>query len=681
MNTTPIVRCCTVATLLALGMASAPKSSNALQRGPPGAEEEMEVLTRGPVHEAFAETVTFDPEPGLVAPKPPPEAIEELPPDQKPDGANVDWIPGYWAWDDERNDFLWVSGLWRALPPGRQWVPGYWGRSAEGVQWTAGYWADAQESEVEYLPEPPATVEEGPSYAAPSADYIWAPGIWLWNQTRYAWQPGYWVIAQPDWTWVPAHYVWSPRGYVFVNGYYDYSVARRGVLFAPVYFTSSIYARSGFSYTPVAAINPGVFTSHLFLRPGYGHYYFGDYYGSNYASRGFSPWFTFYSSRRGYDPFYAHQRWSHRNDRQWHQRVEADFVHRRDHEDARPPRTWTAQRALMTREAGSSQTSFVVAAPIEQLARSKDSPMRFQAVDASERQRLAKHGQEIQRFRQERQKLETRAGASTADRAKQADLAKQAAPARVKLPRSPLLAKSPDELGKDQAPPQLPLAPQPDSRLQPKQRTARSPQQPATARTATPRIKEPVGKLRPQPRVENPARKSQSALKPQAEQPSPKTQTPNRQPQGRAEQATTPPEKALDSRRQPRADQARGKRDARVQQPSPRPRSQAKTASQPQAQPRAERPRPQPQPNVQSQPKTQPQRQLRAEQPKAQPQPQAQARQPAPRPQPQPRVERPKAQPQPQATVQRSTPQLQPKADAPVRPRTGPKQDKPKGKD
>lgn len=606
----------------------------------------MEVLTRGPVHEAFAETVTFDPEPGLVAPKPPPEAIEELPPDQKPDGANVDWIPGYWAWDDERNDFLWVSGLWRALPPGRQWVPGYWGRSAEGVQWTSGYWADAQESEVEYLPEPPATVEEGPSYAAPSADHIWAPGTWLWNQTRYAWQPGYWVIAQPDWTWVPAHYVWSPRGYVFVNGYYDHSVARRGVLFAPVYFTSSIYARSGFSYSPVAAINPGVFTSHLFLRPGYGHYYFGDYYGSSYSSRGFSPWFSYYSSRRGYDPFYAHQRWHHRNDRQWHQRVEADFVHRRDHEDARPPRTWTAQRALMTRGASSNQGSFVVAAPIEQLARSQDGRVRFQSVDQKERQRLAKHGQEIQRFRQERQKLETRAVASTAD------LAKQAAPARVKLPKSPLLAKSPDELGKDQAPPQLPVAPRPDSRFQPKQRTARSTQQPATARPTPPRVEQPVGKRRPDARVEKPAAKPQAELKPRVKEPSPRTQTPpNRQPQRRVEQVTTPPEKALDSRRQPRADQARGKRDARVEQRSLRPQAQVKPASPPQAQPRAAQPSRQPQPNLQRQPKTQPQ--------------------------PQPRVEQPKAQPQ--AKVQRSSPQ--PQADRPAGPRTGPKQDKPKGKD
>ena len=139
-------------------------------RARPDAEEGVQVLTRGPVHEAFAETVTFDPEPGIVVPKAPPAAIEEVPPEQRPEGANVAWIPGYWGWDDERNDFLWVSGIWRDLPPGRQWVPGYWGKSGQGFQWTSGYWADAKVSEVEYLPEPPATVEAGPNIAAPSAD-------------------------------------------------------------------------------------------------------------------------------------------------------------------------------------------------------------------------------------------------------------------------------------------------------------------------------------------------------------------------------------------------------------------------------------------------------------------------------------------------------------------------------
>ena len=40
----------------------------------------VQVLTRGPVHEAFAGMVTYNPEPGIVVTKAPPAAIEEIPP-------------------------------------------------------------------------------------------------------------------------------------------------------------------------------------------------------------------------------------------------------------------------------------------------------------------------------------------------------------------------------------------------------------------------------------------------------------------------------------------------------------------------------------------------------------------------------------------------------------------------
>ena len=242
MNVRHVFKWCLVAALAALAINLGLHNAIAAQPGPADAGEGVQVLTRGPVHEAFADTVTFDPEPGIVVPKAPPAAIEELPPDQKPDGANVAWIPGYWGWDDEREDFLWVSGIWRNLPPSRQWMPGYWGNIAQGAQWTSGYWADAKMTEVEYLPEPPATAEAGPNIAAPSADSTWLPGSWVWNQGRYAWRPGFWAAVRPDWDWVPAHYVYSPRGYVFVDGYWDHSIGQRGVLFAPVYFNSGVYA-------------------------------------------------------------------------------------------------------------------------------------------------------------------------------------------------------------------------------------------------------------------------------------------------------------------------------------------------------------------------------------------------------------------------------------------------------
>jgi len=461
MNVRHVYKLCLVTALLALGSSFGLNKAISAEPGPADAEEGVQVLTRGPVHEAFAETVTFDPDPGIVVTKAPPAAIEEVPPEQKPSGDNVAWIPGYWGWDDERSDFLWVSGIWRAMPPGRQWVPGYWGKSAQGFQWTSGYWADAKLSEVEYLSEPPATVEAGPNIPAPSADDIWQPGCWVWQNGRYAWQPGFWATAQPDWVWVPPHYVWSPRGYVFVDGYNDYAIARRGVLFAPVYFDAGVYGRQGFSYSPSTVIDLAALTSHLFVRPQYQHYYFGDYYAANYQNAGFYSSYSYNSSHFGYDPIFAHTRWQHRQDSGWEQGVAADFLNRRDHEDARPPRTWAAQRAL----AASGVNSRVVAAPLDQFTRSKDSQLRFQQVDQLERQKLAQHSQEVQRFREERQKLEINAAATSAEKP-----TKQFEPARVKLPGSPIVGRSADQLGKDQALPKIYNAPKPDLKIEPKPR-------------------------------------------------------------------------------------------------------------------------------------------------------------------------------------------------------------------
>ena len=424
----------------------------------PGAE----VLTRGPVHEAFAGMVTFNPEPGVVVTKAPPALIEELPPEERPEGDNVTWIPGYWAWDDERSDFLWVSGTWRALPPGREWMAGYWGQTSRGYQWTSGYWADAAARETTYLPVPPATVEVGPNIAAPSLDYGWTPGCWIWYQSRYAWRPGYWVQGRADWDWCPAHYVWSPRGYIFVGGFWDYPVERRGILFAPVYFESGVYLQGGYSYSPSIVISLGVFNDHLFLRPSYSHYYFGDYYAPSYYQGGFYASFSFQSSHYGYDPIYSHQRWEHRRDRDWEHRVEASYQDRRDHETTRPPRTWAAQRNISSTATESTQRREVVAAPIQQLATRKDGPMKFQPVAKEERQKLALRGQEVQKSREQRRTLEAKAVDTTARKPGGAF-----EPAQVQLPRSPIVAKPVNQLEKNQTPPKAPQAPKPDPKFQP----------------------------------------------------------------------------------------------------------------------------------------------------------------------------------------------------------------------
>jgi len=393
-------------------------------------EAEIDVLAHGPIHEAFAETISFDPEPGIIVPKAPPELINELPPEQKPEG-DAQWIPGYWGWDDDRNDFIWISGTWRVVPPGRQWIPGYWANvPGEGYQWISGYWAPQNNSTTTYLPEPPESVEAGPNVAAPSSNYTWIPGCWVWYSNAYAWRPGYWAAMRPDWVWMPAHYVWTPRGYVFVGGYWDFAVGFRGVLFAPVAFGFGISFGSGFYFTPSFMINVGIFSDCLFLRPGYHHYYFGDYYAPRYYRRGIYPWFSPHTRRHGYDPIYAHQRWMHRNNPNWEKGLQSTYQLRRNNAAARPPRN-LRQEAMMASSPGRSSQK-----PFFPLTKKRGDLPRFESLSRNERMQIEQRGKQLRGLSNQRLKLESRGLAKpSVGSAKKINLD------RVKLQNSPIAAK------------------------------------------------------------------------------------------------------------------------------------------------------------------------------------------------------------------------------------------------
>jgi hypothetical protein len=308
----------------------------------------VEVQGRGPVHEAFAQPVDAKPQPGQLAPKEPPEPLKEDLPEQRPEGDNVRWIPGYWAWDAERNDFLWVTGCWRKAPPGQTYVAGYWQQDGDGWRRVPGFWVDGSQSSLVYLPplpEPPAPAlasDEVPDKSPPedAPDTVYTPGYWLFDQTRfqlldepvheaggpdgdywvfsptrYVWQPGSWVTPQPDMVWEPPHYVWTPGGNIFVPGRWDYPLENRGLMFAPIAFNRPVWRQPGWTFRPQFVINPAPLLGSLFVGPGARHFYFGDYYMRVGKRGGFQPWFA-YGPRR-FDPLYSYYRFHNRKNPAW----------------------------------------------------------------------------------------------------------------------------------------------------------------------------------------------------------------------------------------------------------------------------------------------------------------------------------------------------------------------------
>jgi hypothetical protein len=439
----------------AAGTLLLPPAAPAQEAGPVEANEDVEVLTRGPVHEAFAESVSFEAEAGFTVSSAPPELIEELPPDQQPDGENVTWIPGYWAWDDDQSDFLWISGVWRNIPPGRQWVPGYWNDLGGGsFQWISGYWADTTTEEVEYVETaPPKSIDAGPNIAAPSEDHTWVPGNWMWSSSRYVWRPGYWLALRPNWTWVPSRYCWTPRGYTYVDGYWDYAVINRGVLFAPVHFRRHVWSTPGYYYTPSLVVSLNVFSDHLFIRPRCRHYYFGDYYAPRYRDSGFYATFHWHRHHhRGYDPIYAYQRWDHRHDSHWERHREDNYNFFRDNDRYRPPHTWAVMQGLRNEKFDDDRNrSRLFANSFDGFVKSPERGLKFRPVDKDRREKIVAERQEMRAFTRQRRDLEAKPVA-LADRGGE----DKKGVFREKLRRSPVVGRQAEQFADNDAPPKRP---------------------------------------------------------------------------------------------------------------------------------------------------------------------------------------------------------------------------------
>ncbi len=328
--------------LLLLVLRPVAGQDTATDSNPPPVPAGEDVQARGPVHEAYAEPTATVGVPGVIVPKEPPQPIEETPPEEKPEGDHVVWIPGYWDWDADAKDFIWISGLWRAMPPDRAWNPGHWQQADSGWQWVSGFWGNPEATETEYLPEPPETLDHGPSSPAPEETSNYVPGCWLYQINRYMWRPGYWLAHRADWVWTPACYRWTPAGYIFVNGFWDMPLLERGLLFAPVRFERAVYQTEGFTYQPSYVIQPDFLVSALFVRTKTPCYYFGDYFEPRYRKT-FVSWMDYQVTRNVPDANYSYYRTSYARQPEWARNLATLYKGRYEGTIARPPVTLVQQ--------------------------------------------------------------------------------------------------------------------------------------------------------------------------------------------------------------------------------------------------------------------------------------------------------------------------------------------------
>jgi hypothetical protein len=501
----------TIAVLAVLFAASA-----GVRAQQPEQQEGVEVLARGPVHEGYAEVVAPRPQAAAVIARRPPELIEEMPADQRPAGDNVQWIPGYWAWDEDRSDFLWVSGFWRVPPPDRQWVPGHWDQADGGWQWVPGFWAPVEQQQISYLPPPPAPVETAPAGAAPDPDSVFIPGTWVYRETRYLWRPGTWVACRPGWVWVPAHYVWTPCGYVFVDGYWDYALRDRGLLFAPVAIDVRLALRPRWYYQPCYVVSDDCLLGALFVRPAYGHYYFGDYFEARYRGLGFTAWFDFRIGRDCYDPLFSYYRWHYRGDRRWEGGLRDLYAARYEGRATRPPRTLVQQNTLVknitiNKTTVNNVTNIKNVSMLSALSQ-VDRKVKLQPVSAAQRQAQSKLARQVQDVGAQRTRLEAQVRSKGIAPVKPTDRPQVV---KLKLP-APSAARTSTGL---RTPPPLPV--KPEARLQ---------SAPVKTQPNTPPVKVKP-QLKPQPapapgnrNLQPVAPRSEPKLQPPAPKPAPRPQ-------------------------------------------------------------------------------------------------------------------------------------------------------------
>lgn len=184
-----------------------------------------------PIHEAFIPR-NAGLSPQEVIGRQPPAPIAENPPPMP--NQEMIWIPGYWKWIHEQQDFVPVCGTWRLPPPDRIWNPGYWKELDRGWTWVFGDWIEDPQKYVPIFSQnPPPSPQNEDKGSPPDQRSFWLPGYWEFDAAAgsFRWLSGSWQSYDPAWIFTPAHWIWRPDGYYFVSSYWDWTLNVRGVVY------------------------------------------------------------------------------------------------------------------------------------------------------------------------------------------------------------------------------------------------------------------------------------------------------------------------------------------------------------------------------------------------------------------------------------------------------------------
>ena len=201
------------------------------------------VLTEAKVHEGMIASEFYHTDVPPAAPKTPrADLVEQKPTIPAELEKRAVWLPGYWDWNANAENFVWTTGIWRFPPPRHRWVSGQWTRTDDGFVRVRGHWAPDVVRKVAYVTAPPRYRGSFPLPDALAKGQFWVPGWWSpADDGKFTWREGFVAQKFDDWVWVPAQYHWNPSGWLFVDGYWDYPLPARGQAFASLQLNDGTY--------------------------------------------------------------------------------------------------------------------------------------------------------------------------------------------------------------------------------------------------------------------------------------------------------------------------------------------------------------------------------------------------------------------------------------------------------